>query len=452
MLRSIVKPLAAPAGSDRPPGPGSPHRIFKSFVFHIRPRMVAERTLRFSLTFGLGGTAAVLVALQLLTGVLLKFAYEPNPARAYDSLIRLQEGFVFGQLVRNTHFWSANLLVAVLFLHGLRVFFTGAFRPPRRANWIVGLSLFVLVLAANLTGYLLPWDQLAYWATTVSLGMLEYIPAGGVHLQQWVMGGERIGPATLRHFFALHTAVLPVVTVALMSYHFWRVRKAGGLVVPRTAHEAPEEKPAMVASNPNLLLREAAVALAVVSLVLAAALLFDAPLGAPANPGLSPNPTKAPWYFAGIQEMLMHFHPALAMLIVLALTLAAFFIPPFLPGAIGAPGVWFTSAVGRRSAAAGGAAAALLTPAAVVLDERVVDFSAGMPGLPPVIRSGLVPAALFLAVLAGVYFLVKKGIRAPRTEAVQAVFAFLAVMFVALTLICAMFRGEGMALRWPGVG
>ena len=422
----------------------SPQRIFKTFVFHIRPRMVAERTLRFTLTFGLGGIAAVLVTLQLFTGMLLKFAYEPVPAQAYDSILRLQAGFTFGQFVRNIHFWSANFLVAVLFLHSLRVFFTGAFRPPRRVNWMVGLTLFGLVLAANLTGYLLPWDQLAYWATTICLGMLEYVPGFGSRLQQWVMGGPQIGAATLRNFFALHTAVLPAAIVALMAFHFWRVRKASGLVVPRSPGESPEETPSLVPSNPNLLLREAAVALSAAAVVSAMALLFDAPLGPPANPGLSPNPTKAPWYFAGVQEMLVHFHPTVALLIVLALALGAFCLLPFLGGDEASAGVWFASAVGRRTAAMAAAAAALATPLAVVLDEYVVDFS----GWPPFLGGWLIPAVFFLLVIAGVGYAARRMYGAPRREVIQAVFAFLVVGFVELTFICIFFRAEGMRLAW----
>jgi quinol-cytochrome oxidoreductase complex cytochrome b subunit len=427
---------------------GSPHRIFRTFVFHIRPRMVAEKTLRFTLTFGLGGSAAVLVMLQLVTGMLLKFAYEPVPAQAYESLLRLQTGLAFGQFVRNIHFWSANFLVGVMFLHGLRVFFTGAFRPPRRVNWIVGLVLFGLALAANLTGYLLPWDQLAYWATTICLGMLEYIPGIGAFLQQAVMGGVQIGSPTLRHFFALHTAVLPASIVVLMAFHFWRVRKAGGLVVPRSPGEPAEEKPNLVPGNPHLLLREAAVALSATALVSAVALLVDAPLGPPANPGLSPNPTKAPWYFAGVQEMLVHFHPTVALLIVLALALAAFFVLPFLGGDAASAGVWFGSAAGRRTAAAAAVAAGLTTPLAVVLDEYLVDFAGWLPGWPQVVSNGLIPAVLFLLVLAGLAIAFRGIFRAPRHELVQAVVVFLVVGFAELTLICIFFRAEGMRLGW----
>lgn len=311
--------------------------------------------------------AAVLVSLQLFTGILLKFAYEPVPTQAYASLVRLQDGFLFGQLVRSIHFWSANLLVVVVCLHGLRVFFTGGFHPPRRLNWLIGLCLLILVLASNLTGYLLPWDQLAYWATIICVSMLEYVPFIGSRLQQLVLCGPQIGPATLRGFYAMHTAVFPVLIVMLMAFHFWRVRKAGGLVIPRSQDGEPDDKPAMVPAHPDLLLREAALASATIAAVLILSLLYDAPLGQPANPGLSPNPTKAPWYFAGVQELLMHFHPSFALLITATLLIAAFYLP-YINYRKAPSGVWFASVGGRRTARAAAMAAAVVTPLVIVLD------------------------------------------------------------------------------------
>jgi len=432
------------------PAADRPQRRFNllgTLVLHFRPRRVPERTLRFTLTWGLGGMAVVLVLLQLFSGLLLKFAYAPVPTQAYESLVRLQEGFLFGRLVRNIHFWSANLLVVVVCLHGLRVFFSGGFHPPRRLNWVVGLSLLILVLASNLTGYLLPWDQLAYWATTICLGVLEYIPLVGSRLQQIALGGPQIGPAALRNFFALHTAVFPALIVMLMAFHFWRVRKAGGLVIPR----APAEelaKPAMVPTNPDLLLREAAMAMAVIAGVLVLSLLYDAPLGQPANPGLSPNPTKAPWYFAGIQELLVHFHPSFALLIVAALAFGAFYLP-YLHYAETPAGVWFASATGRRTALAAAVAAGVATPLVVVLGEYAVDFSAMMPGLPQALSLGVVPTALLIAVVAGFYAVMARMFQASRLESVQAVFVFLAVGWALLTATCVFFRGQGMELRWP---
>jgi quinol-cytochrome oxidoreductase complex cytochrome b subunit len=419
-----------------------------TLVLHFRPRRVPEKTLRFTLTWGLGGMAAVLVSLQLFTGILLKFAYGPVPTQAYASLARLQQGFLFGQLVRNIHFWSANLLVVVVGLHGLRVFFTGGFHPPRRLNWVVGLSLYILVLASNLTGYLLPWDQLAYWATTICVGMLEYIPLIGSWLQQVVLGGPQIGPATLRNFFAMHTAVLPALIVMLMAFHFWRVRKAGGLVIPHAPAEELDGTPTMVPANPDLLLRETAMALAAIAGVLVLSLLSDASMGPPANPGLSPNPTKAPWYFAGIQELLMHFHPSSALLIAIALTFGAFSLPYLNYGEAPA-GVWFASANGRRTALVAALAACVATPLAVVLDEYAVDFSAMMPGWPQAFSLGVVPTAIFIAVVVGLYVLVVRKFQASRLESIQAVFVFLAVGWMILTATCVFFRGQGMKLLWP---
>jgi quinol-cytochrome oxidoreductase complex cytochrome b subunit len=438
-----MKEMAPPAGH--------PQRRFNplaTLVLHFRPRQVPERTLHFTLTWGLGGVTAVLVMLQLFTGILLKFAYEPVPTQAYESLLRLQSGLLFGQLVRNLHFWSANLLVVFVCLHGLRVFFTGGFHPPRRLNWVVGLGLFMLVLASNLTGYLLPWDQLAYWATTICVGMLEYIPFIGSRLQQIAWGGAQIGPATLRSFFAMHTAVLPALIVMLMAFHFWRVRKAGGLVIPRSPGEEPNDRPVMAPANPDLLLREAAVALATIAGVLLLSLLFDAPMEQPANPGLSPNPTKAPWYFAGVQELLMHFHPAFALLIAFALTLGAFGMP-FIRYHEAPAGVWFISSKGRRTALLAAAAAAITTPLAVVLDEYVIDFTALMPGLPSALSLGVVPTALFTGAVIGLYTLVARKFRSSRLESVQAVFVFLAASWIILTAVCVFFRGQGMKLRWP---
>jgi len=218
--------------------------------------------------------------------------------------------------------------------------------------------------------------------------------------------------------------------------------------MPRSPGEPEEAKPAMVPTNPNLLLREAAVALAAVAIIFVVALVADAPLGPPANPGLSPNPAKAPWYFAGVQELLVHFHPTFALMIVLALALGAFFVLPYVGGGAGDSGVWFGSAVGRRTAIAGAAAAALITPGAVILDEVGAHMERWMPGWPLSIRNGWVPTVLFGAVLAAQYAAARVVFRAPRADAVHSVAAFLVSLFGILTLICVFFRVEGMKLGW----
>jgi len=423
--------------------------VLKYLILHLRPTTVPEETLRFTLSWGLGGMAVVLVTLQLVTGVLLKFAYEPVPAQAYASILRLQNDVLFGQFIRNIHHWSANFLVLVVFLHLLRVFFTGAFHPPRQFNWVIGLCLLVLVLLSNFTGYLLPWDQLAYWGTTICIGMLEYVPGIGGWLQNMIRGSTEIGPDTLRVFFATHTAVLPFLIVALMAFHFWRVRKAGGLVCRSSGEDAPGPKPGRAPTMPNLLLREGVVALVLVASVFTLSAVLDAPLGSPANPGLSPNPTKAPWYFAGIQEMLFHFHPSFAAFVIPVLLFGTVLALPYLDYGTAGGGVWFVSRRGGRMSVVAAVAALLVMPVIIVLDEYVVDFPAWLPGLPLAITNGLIPAVILLAIVAGLYFLLMRTFSASRLEAVQAVFVFLVVSFVLLTATCVWFRGEGMKLMWP---
>ncbi len=180
--------------------------------------------------------------------------------------------------------------------------------------------------------------------------MLEYVPIIGTWLQRAILGGSQMGPPTLRNFYAVHTAVIPALIVALMAFHFWRVRKAGGLVIPRSPGEDLLDKPITVPTVPYLLLREATVALCLVAFVMGFSVVFDAPMGPPANPGFSPNPTKAPWYFAGVQEMLMHFHPSFALLIVFGALIYAFFVLPYVHYPLATRGIWFGSITGRRTA------------------------------------------------------------------------------------------------------
>jgi len=425
-------------------------QLFNGLLLHFRPRTVPERTLRFTLTWGLGGMAVVLVSMLFISGLMLKFTYQPVPDRAYESIVRLQNVVYFGQLIRNIHHWSGNALLLVVFLHFLRVFFSGAFYPPRQFNWIIGLVMFLLALASNFTGYLLPWDQLAFWAITICTGMLEYIPGIGMGVQRLIRGGTEIGPATLSIFFAIHTAVIPAALLILMPFHFWRVRKAGGLVIPRKPDEDSQNRGESVATIPNLVVRELVVASVLAALILFLAVLFNAPLEAKANPGLSPNPTKAPWYFAGLQELLLHFHPLFAVLIIPAAIVGLLFLLPYLRYDAETAGVWFASHQGRKTAVAAAVVAAILTLLGIVADEYVIDFASWLPAVPVVISNGLLPLILVLAGLVGIYLIIKKKYNTNNNEAVQAIFVSLLTAFVILTVTGIWFRGKGMALGWPG--
>ena len=423
-------------------------QLFNSLLLHFRPRTVPQRTLRFTLTWGLGGMAVVLVVILFLTGLMLKFSYQPVPDRAYESIVRLQNMVYFGQLIRNIHHWSGNALLLVVFLHFLRVFFSGAFHSGRQFNWVLGLAMFLLTLASNFTGYLLPWDQLAFWAVTICTGMLEYIPGIGTGLQKLIRGGADIGSATLSIFFAIHTAIIPAGLLILMPFHFWRVRKARGLVIPRQPDDDPQERGESVATIPNLIVRELVVASVLIALILIFSILFNAPLEAKANPGLSPNPTKAPWYFAGLQELLLHFHPLFAVLVIPGVILGMLIFLPYLRYDANTAGVWFVSHQGRKSAVVAAVVAVILTSLGVVANEYIIDFAAWMPTVPAVISHGLLPAALVLAGIIGFYWWIKKKYCTINNEAIQAVFVLLLTAFVILTVVGIWFRGQGMALGW----
>jgi quinol-cytochrome oxidoreductase complex cytochrome b subunit len=329
-------------------------------------------------------------------------------------------------------------MIVVVFLHMLRVFFTGGFREPRQFNWILGLILLLLTVGANFTGYLLPWDQLAYWAITVGTGLVEYIPVVGNWIQTVILGGPEVGAATLLNFYGLHIALIPIGLLAIMSFHFWRVRKDGGVVIPRAPGAEVERKISRVVTIPHLVVRELVVALVLIALLLLWAMWVNAPLEELANPDLSPNPAKAPWYFMGIQELLLHFHPLVASLMIPGLALAALVLLPYLDADLDSVGVWFRSYKGRRMGLVAAGVALVATPFLIIADEYFIDFAGWLPSLPTLISNGLVPLALLVLLLIGFYDGLKKLFRASNCETIQATFILLLVAFIVL-----------MALMWP---
>ncbi len=418
-------------------------------LLHFRPAIVPAETLRFSLTWGLGGMAVILVLIQLFTGILLKFAYEPTTIAAYQSVQTITQEIPFGRLIRNLHHWCAHLLVLVVLLHILRVFFTGAFHAPRQFNWIIGFCMLIIILGANFTGYLLPWDQLAYWAVTVSASMLEYWPWIGTPIQSIILDGTEIGPATLRFFFAVHTTILPVVLVLFMGFHFWRIRKAGGLVIPRQPEQASSTHPNRIPTIPNLLLRETVVAISLVAVVMVWSVFVNAPLADPANPGLSPNPTKAPWYFAGMQELLMHFHPVFAVCIIPVMMGLAFLAIPYLKYDSDTGGVWFVSRTGRRAGVVAAVIAFLVTPLLILTSEKLITPGPDISALPSFFMSGLLLLVLLLVFGGAFIWFIRRRYSATSNESVQALFVLFLTAFVVLTVTSVWFRGEGMTLTMP---
>lgn len=420
-------------------------RVMDDLVLHLHPSRVNADALRFTYTFGLGGAGILLLVVQVVTGALLMFAYKPTPDEAYLSIVALETEIWFGQLIRNLHHWSANLLLIVVVLHLLRVFYTTAFRAPRRMNWELGLGLLSLTIAANFTGYLLPWDQLSYWAVTVGTSLLSYIPLVGDGLRRWLLGGNEVGAAALSNFYALHVMLIPLAFLIVGMYHLWRVRK-DRFSTPRGLGKQSSSA-ATVTTLPHLVSRELVFALVLLALLLAWATWIDAPLLQAADPNHPPDPAKAAWYFAGFQELLLHVHPSFGAFVLPALAIGALVLLPYLRDDQDCTGVWFRSARGRWLVLISlliGVGSAV----GLVWLNSTGSLLGGLAFLPEGVGDGLLPVGIVLLALFG-YARLLKRLGAPPGEVRMAICSVLLAAFLVLTVVGALFRGSEMALQLP---
>ncbi len=339
----------------------SSEAIVRNMWLHWFPAKITRAAMSWNYSMWLGTASASLFLILTITGVMLMFFYVPSTERAYGSIKDLEFAVSFGRILRNQHRWAAEGMVAVVFLHMARVFFTGAYRGTRAANWIVGVVLLLSTLLLSFTGYLLPWDQLAFWAVTVGTNIAKEAPVVGGTISFLLLGGNQIDQQTLLRFYVLHVFFLPALLWILFAYHMWRVRKDGGLaaVEPMRAERTlrPKETPAtksysmfgltpgtsvqvmsstdleerdLVTSSPNLTRRMMLVFLAVLNATLFAAILFNAPLEEAANAAVTPNPAKAPWYFVWLQELVASTTVHIGPFIISGGFLGGILLPGFL--------------------------------------------------------------------------------------------------------------------------
>ena len=350
---------------------GKSELVFLNVWLHIHPAKVKKENMKFRYSFYLGFITFFLFLILLTTGIALMCYYRPFPPLAYQDMKDLQFVVFMGPFLRAMHRWSAHAMVVCVFLHMCRVFYTASYKKPRQFNWVIGVCLLLLTLGLSFTGYLLPWDQLAFWAITVGTNIGSYAPLVGGQVRELLLGGHSVGQAALIRFYVLHVAVLPSLMILLTIVHFWRVRKDGGLsrpigtlkpkkieglvtigapatVAPLSTIAAsstktyglmevvtgkpifetitPEEEEDTVFSYPYAFVREAVALMATVTTVMVISIFFSAPLEELANPAKTPNPAKAPWYFLGLQELVSHsallggvVAPALMVLALLAI-------------------------------------------------------------------------------------------------------------------------------------
>jgi len=314
--------------------------VVRNFLLHWFPAKVTKASLSWNYSFWLGTISAILFSILTITGVVLMFLYVPSVERAYLSIKDLEYAVTYGWFIRGLHRICAHLMLAVVFLHMIRIFLTAAYKNTlavgqnRPLNWIIGVLLLLATLLLSFTGYLLPWDQLAYWAITVGTNIASAAPVVGGPLRFLLLGGHTIDQSALIRFYVLHCFFLPLAVLLLFSYHMWRIRKDGGLacvdhlaISQKAVSAAPvrsktysllgiasgssvhvetaliAEDELTVQSSPNLTRRLLMVTMVTVAAAAILAFLVPAPLEEAANPSVTPNPAKAPWYFLWLQEL-----------------------------------------------------------------------------------------------------------------------------------------------------
>jgi quinol-cytochrome oxidoreductase complex cytochrome b subunit len=206
--------------------------VMNNVFLHLHPVRVKKHAVRYTYTFCLGGISFFLFLALTVTGLYLMFFYVPSVSRAYQDILSIENSVAFGELVRNMHRWAAHLMVLTVFLHMIRVFYHGAYKPPREFNWVIGVLLLFSTLWLSFTGYLLPWDQIAFWAVTVGSQMATYAPLLSHQSQLFLLGGIEVGQGTLLRFYVMHVIAFPLIAAILMIVHFWRIRKDGGISGP----------------------------------------------------------------------------------------------------------------------------------------------------------------------------------------------------------------------------
>jgi ubiquinol-cytochrome c reductase cytochrome b subunit len=296
---------------DPPPKPNprvKPHT--EGFWFHIRPTFYHEAVTTLYPTFRLGLLSALFFTFEIITGIFLMIFYTPSPTYAYGNMLDILTNVPFGKFMRDLHRLGAEAMVIVVTLHMVRTFVTGSYKKPRQFTWFTGVVLLVVTLFLSFSGYLLPWDQLAFWAVTIGTSMADAVPLIGPELNLLLRGAPDIGAGGLLRFYLFHVVLFPLIGVIFVAVHYYKVVRFGISLPPEmepvgedNARKVPPEK--RVPFLPDILTNElmyAGVAFAV--LAVSAATWYSAPLEHHADPLVTPNHTVAPWYFYWLQGLL----------------------------------------------------------------------------------------------------------------------------------------------------
>ncbi len=298
-----------------------------NFFHHLHPPTIPARQARLSYTLAAGGLAIFLSLILLFTGLLEVFYYIPAPDQAVTSIQTLTFLVPYGGLVRNLHFWSAQFLVIVTFVHLLRVILTGAYAPPRRFNYLLGMGLLVLAILLDFTGYVLRWDEGIRWALVTGTNLVKSIPLVGNGLYTMLVGGTQPGAATLIRFYGWHIFGMTLAAGILIVWHIFRVRRDGGIAVP----PPPLRENQTRITRFELLHREVLAMLLAATALLLISTFAPAPLAPPMTANTPASGTaRAPWFFLWVQQMLKLGNPFLWGVVVPLAVLVLFSLTPYI--------------------------------------------------------------------------------------------------------------------------
>lgn len=471
--------------------------VFSNLWLHVHATRIHRRTLKFATTLGLGIGSLASFFILAITGIVLMVYYNPGLEHAYESIKDIHYVVASGRFTRNIHRYAAHVMVILVMLHMCRVFYTAAYKKPREYNWLIGIALFVLTLGLSFTGYLLPGDQLAYWAAVIGSNIAGsptelvdsitattglQLPDVGAFGRLILLGANDVGQQAMLRFYLLHCIVLPLALSALVALHFWRIRKDGGLAKPGidptqagkgvdprnipqlTPAESPRKSYGLMAivrdrtsitnvnihetvpSWPFLLRAELLVFMAVLLLCVILGYFFDAPLKELANPSLPENPAKAPWYFLGLQE-LVSYSAFMGGVGIPTLALIGLALIPYLDREKEDVGVWFSGSKGLKMTLMSIVFAAVMAILAVAVPVNFGWLRNWIPTIPQLIVIFVNPGTI-LALTYMVYSLtVLKVTNSTRMSAI-ALFSCFIIGFIILTYVGTFLRGPNWDFFW----
>jgi quinol-cytochrome oxidoreductase complex cytochrome b subunit len=472
--------------------------VFQNFFLHIHSTRIHKFSLKPTYTFGLGLITFFLFIILCVTGILLMVYYNPSVDLAYDTVKDISFVVAAGKYTRNMHRLAAHGMVLMMILHMARVFFTGSYKGPRKFNWVIGMFLFVVTLMLSFSGYLLPWDQLAYWAITIganiagspteltnALGVTGVFDIGAA-IKHLLIGGNTIGQEALTRFYLLHVIVLPLICTVLIAVHFWRIRKDGGLSRPENADEivmeeegtAPEKIAQQKGSfdlnptktyglmelvkdrSPHLdkgpdqeimtwptgIWAEVAVFMATVAVMMVLSVFFDAPLKEIANPAVPENPAKAPWYFLGLQE-LVSYSAFMGGVGIPSIVMIGLLLIPYLDREESYIGVWFSGKQGKRIAINSLIFSVVFIIALLAFTVKYGWLRNWFPDIPQLVIIFVNPGTVIVLFFAWWSLRTLKRTGSTRMAAI-ALFTCFLVGFVLLTVMGIHFRGPNWDFFW----